>query len=236
MKKAFCFCLALLFLAGIGGYVFSLRSPSQFCWLVFGSDTQVRVLVRLDGRAVSLEQHREGAAVQSIAHFDRLEDFRPVEFGTAVGRTALLSGITDLEAAAPTKLLEFTVQVKTPGSEFRQAAWVWMASDRDQAAMVPFDGHLNVSPEDKKISNGTLRWEMPSDLFIQRGNKATEFFVNAGTTNNQKNCRVSVCTVDPETNQPLLPKGVHPFADIEFPAKDPSHPPLKRRYALAAVC
>lgn len=163
-KKALLLSLALLVLAGIGGFVFYPRHPSQFCWLVFGSDPQVRVLVRLDGTTVSLEQHRDGAAVQQVAHFDRLEDFQPVEIRSAEGRTAILSGITDLDVASPAKLLEFTVQVKAPTSEYRQAGWVWMTSDREKAPIVPFDGSLNVSPEMRGNQRRSLRRQLPFPL------------------------------------------------------------------------
>jgi hypothetical protein len=236
-KKALLLGLVLLVVAGIGTFVFYPRHQPQFCWLVFGSDAKVRVLVCLDGTAVSLERHGNGSAAQRIAHFDRLEDCKEVVIHSADGESSyVLTGITDLNAVPLTKLLEFTVQVKTPTSEYRQAGWVWMALDLGKATSAPFHGPLSVSPVDKRIEIPNIRWELPAGLTLRRGDKPSDLFVSIGTTNEQNSCRVAVCTVDVQTKVSLFPNDVHPFADIEFPAKDSRDPPIHKRYALAAVC
>lgn len=237
MKKTAGIVLLLLsMLTGIGGWLFSHRNRPQFCWLVFGPDARVRILACLDGTAVSLEKH-DGPTMQQLGSWDHLEDCKQVAIpADNSGTSYVLSGITDLGVVPPDKLVEFAVEIRTPAGEYRQAGCLWLNPEPAQAAVVAFHGPLSAAFVDKKIDEGAVRWDMPAGLVFRRGDKTTDLFVNVGTTNDQNSCRVVVSTLDPQTNQPLFPKDVHPVADIEFPGKDPNGPPIHKRYPLAVIC
>lgn len=227
-------------LAGIGCFFFYPRHRPQYCWLVFGPDAKARLVVRLDGAAISIERCDEGQSVQNVARFDRLEDCKDVPIPAMDGHTVyVLAEITDIPVVPAERLLAFDVRVSGSSYDFKQGVMVWMGFDKGKAAVAHFHGPLTVSSVDKKFETQVVprvRWEVPGNLVLHRGNKPSELFVTIGTTNDENSCRVTVCTHDHETNQPLFPNDVHPFADVEFPAKEPNRPPIRKRYALAAVC
>jgi hypothetical protein len=227
--------LAISMLAS--GFWLCRPNRPQCCWLVFGPGASVRILVRLDGAVVALERHEHGRPAQEVARFDRLEDCKDVVIeGTDETTTYHLLSVTDLKAAPAARLLEFVVSIHTPASDHQQAGWLWMAVNREKASVAHFDGPLTVSAVDKNIGNPVVRWDIPANLVLRRGEKPTEMFVNVGTTNARDSCRVTVCTVNGQTNQRRFPKEVHPCADIEFPPNEPTRPPIRKRYALASVC
>jgi len=103
-----------------------------------------------------------------------------------------------------------------------------MATDPRKAPLAHFHGPL-------KIEAQTIFWKLPPDLALKRGATPTDLRAFIGTMDPDKGCWAVVRTHD-DKNHSALGEGVHPFVDMEFPAKKKSDPPIKRRYALDQFC
>jgi hypothetical protein len=231
--------LALLFITAVLTGVLAILLPRQrpqYAWLAFGLDAEVRVLARLDGKALSLVRYLDGQPARLIARFGDLAECKDVlireETGAALYR---LTAVEDLNAVPPTKLLAFTVEVNQPALACRQGVILWAAFSPDEAQVAHFGGPLTVSATDKRFDPPRVRWEMPGTFALRRGDQPVELVVNVGTTNTEDSCRVVVCTCD-EQERPLLPAKVCPVAEVEFPPARPGDPPPVRRYPLGRVC
>jgi hypothetical protein len=229
-KRVFCVAVSLMVLAGIGGFLFFPWHEPEYCWLLFGPDAKVRVLVRLEGETVSLDHYANGKPTGRKEHFRNRSECENITLADPDGKTSYvitrMSGSV-VKAGVPTELF---VHVDINGSvNYRQYCDIMeMTDDPETARLAHFHGPLTV--EVRK-----LYWKIPPGLCLQRGNKPTDIFVNIGTMDAEKGCWVVVRTHD-EKNRPAFPKGVHPFVDVEFPPKKEADPSIHRRYPLEAVC
>jgi hypothetical protein len=228
MKKRSLLLLPVVFLAGMGAYLSDLRSKPEYGWLVFGPDAKVRVLVCLDGEAVSLSHYANGKPTGRKESFRHLQDVKEVTAADPDGRTSyVITGMSLVTVKKPAELL-VNVHVQGPMDYCQYADLVGMAGDPNLAPLAHFHGPLTVEAS-------TINWKLPPNLSLQRGDKPTHLRAHVGTMDAQKRCWVVVRTHDAKS-QPAFPQGVHPFVDVEFPSKNKTTPPIKCRYPLAEVC
>jgi hypothetical protein len=233
MKKALVLALALVALGLVAGLAASFFRPPpkpEYCWLLFGPRTEVRVLVRLDGEAVSLEHYAGDRPTGRTEQFKDRSECKNITIADPDGKTSYvitrLSG-TVAKPGAPSDLMA-SVDIKGP-LEYRQYCdVVAMAADPKAAPVAHFHGPLTVEAQ-------TLFWKLPPGLALHRGGKPTDLRAFVGTMDAKRGCWVVVRTHEGQ-DLPAFPKGVHPFVDVEFPAKKPGAPPIKKRYPLDQFC
>jgi hypothetical protein len=233
MKKALVFTLTLVALglvAALGASFFRPPPKPEYCWLLFGPQAAVRILVRFDGEAVSLEHYAGDKPAGRKEQFKNRSECQNVTIADPDGKSSYvithLSG-TIARPGAPTDLM-VSVDIKGP-LEYRQYGdIVAMGADPRTAPVAHFHGPLTVEAQ-------TVFWKPPPDLALSRGDKPTDLRAFIGTMDAKKGCWVVVRTHEGQ-NQPAFPKGVHPFVDVEFPAKKRGDPPIKKRYALDQFC
>jgi RNA polymerase sigma factor (sigma-70 family) len=237
-----------------------VRKPGAFyCWLVFGPEKKVRALVRLDGDEVAIDRDGDGRFDSKGERFESEKDCKNVTIANPGGMTSYV--VTFVEAfklVPPEKVLEFGVHVRGDRDYF-QGGDVQMAESPDGAPEAHFDGPLTVSPQTFRIQNRAVRlfqnglldanallpqWltqlagkqlyvepELPASL--KRGNEPTLLVAGVATSGDRS--IVALLSADTEAarrEKSTFPAGVHPVVDVEFPAKKPGDPPIKRSYPL----
>jgi len=230
MKKWTLLALALLLVlvsVGFGIYLLIPAKP-EYCWLVFGPEAKLRVLVRLGGNRlqgnkvyIDRDGHSEFIGPEETA-FDGQRYFATHD---------LLIDDPDKEATYTiTRIVRFddphapylSASVHIQGSlEYRQYCAVELASSPQSAKQAHFHGPLTVELSPK------APWT------LQRGYKPTRLRVSIGTMDAQKGCWAVVETERKDGS--AFPKGVHPVVDVEFPGRDKG-PPIRRRYPLDEPC
>jgi hypothetical protein len=227
-KRNLIFVVPVVLLAGVGAYFLDSRSKPEYGWLVFGRDAKVRLLVCLDGEAISLTQYANGKPTGRNERFPHPQDLKEVTVSDPDGRTSYaITGISRVKLGQPAELM-VNVHIQGPIDYRQYCDLVGMAGNPEGAPLGHFHGPLTVEAQ-------TINWKLPPKLALQRGSKPTDLRVNAGTMDAQKRCWV-VVRIDDDKSQPAFKPGVHPFVDVEFPRKNKSGPPVKRRYALDKVC
>jgi hypothetical protein len=224
------FVVLVILLAGSGAYFLDSRSNPQYGWLVFGRDARVRVLVCLDGEALSLTHYANGEPTGRNERFTRPQDLKEVAVSDPDGRASyMITGMSsqNVKAGQPAELV-VEVHIKGPIDYRQYCVLVGMAGNTEGAPLAHFHGPLTVEAS-------TINWKLPPNLSLQRGNKPTDLRAHVGTMDAQKRCWVVVRTHD-DKSQSAFPQGVHPFVDVEFPSKEKAGPPVKRRFALDKVC
>jgi hypothetical protein len=241
-RKRLLFCVSLAALAGLGAswgvlaggrLPFLARPVPQCCWLAFGPQANVRVLVRLDGEAVTLEQYVGDRPTGRMEQFQDRYECKGVTIEDPDGRTSyVLTGMSGTAAKGdePARLL-VRVSVKGPVEYREYCDIVPVSPDPARAGLAQFHGPLTVQAQ-------TVNWEVPADLALRRGDRATDLRAVVGTMDACKGCWVVVCSHESAGGKttPAFPPGVHPFVDVEFPAQRPGDPPLHCRYPLDQFC
>src|SRR5262249_13275157 len=102
MKKRILLLLVpIVLLVGIGAYFLEIRAKPQYGWLVFGPDAKVRVLVCLDGQAVSLTHYINGQPTGRKERFRDLLDLKEVAVIDPDKRTSyVITGMHRINLAA----------------------------------------------------------------------------------------------------------------------------------------
>jgi hypothetical protein len=230
LKKPIVYLSAsLLLLAGILAFLVSRPKP-QYCWLVFGPNAQVRVLVSLNGKTVSLEHYADEKPTGRRERFPIDAEFEQITLADPDGETSYV--ITrvhqPLVPAGAHPELFVNVEVKGPVS-YRQYSDVGeMADDPEKAPLSHFHGPLTV--EVRKIN-----FEIYPGLALKRGDKPAKMNAVVGTMDARKGCWVVVSSQD-ENGDKFFPEGVHPVVDVEFPPAHEGDPPIRQRYPLDRVC
>jgi hypothetical protein len=229
MKRGtFFFLLPVVLLAGIGAYFSDNRSKPGYGWLIFGPDAKVRVLVCVDGEALSLTEYTNGQPTGRKESFSHLQDIKEVAVADPDGKTSyVITGMSRITVKKPTELM-VNVHIKGPINYRQYCDLTAMAGDPEAAPLAHFHGPLAVEAS-------TINWKIPPNLSLQRGNKPTDLRAHVGTMDAQKRCWVVVVSHDGK-NHPAFPQSVHPFVDVEFPSKNKAAPSIKRRYPLAEFC
>jgi hypothetical protein len=229
-KRMLVLLVPLVLLVGIGAYFLERGAKPVYSWLVFGPDAKVRVLVCLDGEAVSLTHYTNGHPTGRSKRFRDLQDLKEVAVADPDGTTSyVITGMSriNMKSGQATELL-VNVDIKGPINYRQYCDLAGMAGNPEGAPLAHFHGPLTVEAS-------TINWKLPPNLCLHRGTKPTDLRAHVGTMDAQKRCWVVVVTHD-NKRQPAFPQGVHPFVDVEFPSKAKTAPPIKRRYPLADVC
>jgi hypothetical protein len=232
MRKTFLFALIVAAAAAVGADPAGGTGP-QYCWLGFGPQGKVRVLVRLDGEAVTLEHYAGDRPTGRKERFTHRNDCKDVTINDPDGRTSYLLtrlGGTVAKPGAPADLIA-SVSIKGPVA-YRQYCDIPRMSDKPKGAPeAPFHGPLTAGPV-------TVNWKLPPSFVLRLGDEPTVLQALVGTMDAAKGCWVVVRSHEGagEKMKSAFPAGTHPFVDVEFPAKKPGDPPVKRRYPLNELC
>jgi uncharacterized protein (TIGR03067 family) len=216
----------------------TLERIKEYCWLHFGPKAEVRVLVRLDGEAVTLKHYAAGKPTARKEQFADQTKYPSAAHGRDVsikdpdGKTAyLITNLSVVRAGKPATLFA-DVDIKGPVS-YRQYCYAEMVTDPDKAPTAHFHGPLTIQAE-------SINWGEPlRDLALLRGATPMHLRAFVGTMDRKKGCWVLVRSgVDagPSKKYPDFPKGIHPIVEIEFSPKRPGDEPVKRRYELDDFC
>jgi hypothetical protein len=221
-----------LFTVIAGSVVAFLLLPAkpEYCWLVFGPNANLRVLVRLQGSKVYMDRDGDGQFTRPEESLGRIDECRDIAIAGSDGlgscTIAQIALVADERRPSRKSLL---VDVDIHGLiAYRQYCDVELASTPQSAKVAHFHGPLTV--EARKIL-----WILPSDLKLQRGDEPTKVQVVIGTMDAEQGCWVVVRT-QAKKDEPVFPKGVHPVVDVEFQPKHQGAPPITRRYALDEPC
>jgi hypothetical protein len=231
--------IVVVLAVGTVAFFLSTRSKPQYCWLVFGPQAQLRVLVRLDGKTVSLDRDGDGTFDGKGERFDRLDECKDVLIKDSDGKTSYVITLVDLlPTVPPEKFVEVRVKIKGP-LEFPQGCIIGMTNEPKGAPEAHFHGPLTIGPASWKLEaiNGTknlvLRSLLPASL--QKTEKTKDLFAGVGM--NAENSFVCLNSRDDKNRtQSPFPEGVHPFVDVEFPPQRTGDPPIKKRYSLNKFC
>jgi len=237
MRKKVLLLAGLLAVIAGGSVAFLLVPPKpEYCWLVFGPETKLRVLVRLQGSSVSICPGGDPSA--SGAWFGRMDECQDVVLSDpddqATYTITRMSRIID--EGGPLRRRSIMINVHIQGSlDYRQYCDLEVCPSPLAAKEAHFHGPLTV--EVRKVN-----WELRPDLLaLRRGSEPTRIPVIIGTMDAKKGCWVVVRNqykppAARDELQPAFAKGVHPFVDVEFPAAQEGAAPIKRRYPLDNPC
>src|SRR5262249_45395692 len=178
---------------------------------------------------VSLTHYINGQPTGRKERFRDLLDLKEVAVIDPDKRTSyVITGMHRINlAAAQASELLVNAHIKGP-LDYRQYCDLVLAGSPEGAPLAYFHGPLTVEAS-------TINWKLPPKLCLYRGNKPTDLRAHVGTMDAQKRCWVVIYTHD-DKSRPAFPQGVHPFVDVEFPSKNKTAPPIKRRYPLDEVC
>ncbi|HEV2947703.1 MAG TPA: hypothetical protein VGX70_10025 [Gemmataceae bacterium] len=213
---------------GVGAYLHGGTKP-KYAWLVFGAEGKLRVQVCLDGEAIALEQFVDGKSTGRKDHFKNTSNEASVTIPDPDGMTSyVISRISDHvnKADGRTQLMA-NVDIKGP-VEYRQYCDLEMKEDPKEARQAHFHGPLTAGPV-------TIAWKIPEKLALVRGDKSTDLPALVGTMDGDGGCWV-VIRSHGANNEPAFPKGIHPFVEVEFPAKEKDGPSIRKRYPLNQFC
>jgi hypothetical protein len=232
MKKAILFSLFVAAAIAVGADPAGGAGP-QYCWLVFGPEGKVRVLVRLDGEAVTLEHYVGDRPTGRKERFKHRNDCKDVTIGDPDGKTSYLLTSVSGTVAKPGAPIELFANVTIKGPvAYQQYCDVPQMSDKPQGApLAHFHGPLTAGPV-------TVNWKLPPGFALRLGDEPNDVRALVGTMDAAKGCWVVVRSHEGagEKVKSAFPPGTHPFVDVEFPAKKPGDPPVKRRYPLDHFC
>jgi RNA polymerase sigma factor (sigma-70 family) len=235
------------------------KSESSYCWLVFGPQAKLRVLVRLAGDEIAIDRDADGKFDSKDERFDSEKDCKDVEIADPDGKTSyVITAVHLLHVVPPEKFLE--VRVHTRGAlSYPQGAIIQLADRPKRAPEAHFNGPLTIAPKGLRITN-RASYLLENDLFdlgflvpeplkrlsgkgmfsesmlpkSLKRDGPTDLYATVSTEGNQS--RVCVCspgdTQEERRQKAPFPQGVHPTATVEFPAKKPGDPPIKKRYPL----
>ncbi|HLJ95205.1 MAG TPA: hypothetical protein VKU02_18655 [Gemmataceae bacterium] len=238
MNKCWLLCLCVLLLAGsVGFVVYPLLKPGvrRYCWLYFGPETKVCLLVCVEGEAISFAHYVDGSFTGQTERFGDRTKCTNLTIADPDGENCYtitrISGMTS-GRETPKELLVH-VDIKGPVEYHQYGDTTEMGLDPETAPMAHFRGPLTVGA-------ATINWKLPRDLALQRGNQPTDVRALVGTFDAARRCWVVVRSESmftrPEERHSTFPEGIHPVVDIEFPPKNPGDLPIKRRYALDQFC
>jgi hypothetical protein len=235
MKRAILVCSSAVALLGMGVGALHFRTEPQYCWLAFGPEGRVRLLVCYRGGELSFEEYVDGAPTGRKDSFASRADVRGIVLADPDGETTYSLTRVSGGAAKKGEPANLLVHVDVSGPVvYEQYCDVRaVTGDPLQAPVAHFHGPLSAGP-------ATVNWQLPADLALRRGGEPTDLRAVVGTMDSAKGCWVVVRSENlfthPDARRSMFPEGVYPVADIEFPAKRPGDPPVKRQYALDQFC
>lgn len=221
------FCLAALVLS----WLLNVSSAKGgYCWLVFGPRGENRLLLHKSGEEWFLDRDGDGAFRGSG---ERLGFSGPTRVPLAnLAGTGVDYTLTSLRAYHDNDLGDrclVEMDVEAPGHpSFRQFADIDLGRTRRRAGLGHFHGPLTVQAQ-------TLAWQLPPGLGLRRGDKPTDMRVLIGTVDAATRCWTTVMVMG-TNGASRFPTNVHPFVEVEFPARNSGAAPLQVRYPLKEFC
>ena len=222
--------VSVLLLIGMGAFFFASPDKPQYAWLLFGKNAEARVLICLNGKAVSLEHYANGRPTGRKDLFRNDSECNNVLIADPDGETSyVITRLRQFEvpAGAHAELMIY-VEIRGPITYREYANIEEMADDPEAAPLSHFHGPLTV--EVRKTN-----FKIHPGLALQRGHKPTDLSAVVGTMDAQKGCWVVVSSQG-DDNGRTFPEGTHPVVDVEFPSGNEGDPPIRRRYPLDRVC
>ncbi|HEV3258344.1 MAG TPA: sigma-70 family RNA polymerase sigma factor [Gemmataceae bacterium] len=236
------------------------KSEPRYCRLVFGPKSRVRALVRLDGEEVSIDRNGDGKFGKG-ERFKPEKDCKDVVIRDPDGKTSyVITYVHVLHVVPPETFLEVRVHIRGP-LRYPQVCIIQMGYKAKGAPEAHFDGPLTIAPQGWRIAYRASRLlenelvdvefllpqslkqlagkQMGSVSMLPRSLKRTgqPTDLSACIITEGENGFVAVCSPD-DKDRDTSPfrKGVHPFVDVEFPAKKQGDRPVKKRYPLDQFC
>jgi hypothetical protein len=193
----------------------------KYCLLVFGLKANTRIWLVLDGDVLYVDRNgngdltEEGECIEALRTTDSQEDFVIGEVTEIDGKTKHAN--LDLTRYGKDRHLVIGVDFK---EKYRQQAGVGL------------EGRLQFTdrPQDAPIIHfgGPLTQCLSRSVSLKPGEQE-EIYVEVGTTGSGKGTFAAIPFE-------VVPKGLQPAVEIEFPAKDRGGQPDWRRYDLTARC
>jgi RNA polymerase sigma factor (sigma-70 family) len=236
----------------------------HYCWLGFGPKAKIRALVRLKGEEVAIDRDGDRKFDRPGERFESENDCKNVVIADPDGSTSyVITSVHVLHVVPPQKYLAVRVHVRGAVS-YPQCCIVQLANQANGAPLAHFHGPLKISTDGWRIVNRATRlFEnslvnvdglLPQSLKDLAGKElATESTLPkslnrsgepaslyAGIATDGDGTHVAICSPsdDPEKRRETapFPKGIQPVVDVEFPAKNPGSPTIKKRYLLDQFC
>jgi hypothetical protein len=219
--------LMLVALAAVALF-FNRPREAQYCWLVFGSEGSLRVLVERTAKSIAIDGNADGR-FSAAERFKSLQDCQNFVIADPDDRSRyVITSVNEYrdEDSAVARLM-FSIDIEGPVA-YQQYCDVGMHGRAETASRAHFHGPLSIDVR-------RIWGKLPKGLVLTRGEEPSELQVNIGTFDVAKDCWVVVRTHDDE-GESAFPEGVHPFADVEFPAQTAGDPPIVERYPLDQFC
>ena len=199
----------------------------QYALLLFGREAKLCVWAVLDGDDLYLDRNGDGDLTGPGKRFAKIADCRNVEIADPDGKTRyVITGVNAIKDGKPPQS-HLMISVDIKGSlTYQQYCDVPLRGKRE-AAVAHFHGPLTAGPR-------TINWKLPPKLALETGAKAPDLYAVVGTMDAKHGCWVVVRTH--KGDKSAFPKGISPTVDVEFPAKAPGGPPVKKRFRLDKFC
>jgi RNA polymerase sigma factor (sigma-70 family) len=235
------------------------KSNPHYCWLVFGPKAKVKALVRLDGEEVAIDRDGDGKFDSKGERFKSEKDCKDVVIADPDGKTSyVITSVHVLHVVPPEKFLEVRVHIRGT-LKYPQACIIQLADRPKGAPQAHFHGPLTIAPKGwriadrasllldlgpllpqplKQLAGKGIGTESTLPKSLQRTGEPTDLC--AAILTKGKSSFVAVCSPDDtqegRREKSPFPRGIHPMVDVEFPAKKPGDPPIKKRYPLDQFC
>jgi RNA polymerase sigma factor (sigma-70 family) len=240
------------------------ESDAHYCWLMFGPK-KVRTLVRLKGKEVAVDRDGDGKFDGEGERLASETGCKGVVVADPDGKTSYVITFAEvLHTVPPEKFIETRVKIRGT-CPYPEGCIVQMANSPRDAPQAHFHGPLTIAPHGWRVVNradlllenhltNAVAGLLPRSLqrlagkklsslsmlpkSLTRAGEPTELYACVATDGENSHAAVCSPADTPQGRREIapFPKGVHPFVDVEFPAKRPSDPPLKKRYPLDQFC
>jgi hypothetical protein len=217
------------------------QNPAQpgYCWLTFGPEAKLRVLVCLEGKSITMER-RVGDKVEGVQErFPGLKDCKDVTIKDPDGKTSyVIKAVEDLGLVDTLgKGLAIEVEIKG-ATTFWEGARARLADQPARAPQVRFNAPLSIGVAEtmRGTVHRTLVWKPPSDLALVKGDRPTELTVTIRNKDPEADSYVTVCTTDDSGAKCLFPEALRPVLDVEFPSAKVGGQPVRKQYTLDKFC
>jgi hypothetical protein len=238
-KRALFTSLASAGLAAFGAYfLFWQLWPAsvEYGWLEFGPTGELRALVSVTGcgprDTITIQPFAGETPIGTAEQFENTG--QPVEIRLTdpdgVTSYVIRKAATPLPRPKKGEPAELMVNVEIDGPvKYRQYSDLSeMTRSLETAPVSHFHGPLAIGP--------VADWGIvPSDLVLESGGREIDLRAFISTMDAKRGCWV-VVKAHEDIDKCLFPDGVRPVADIEFPARTPGDPPIRRRYLLDDFC
>jgi hypothetical protein len=201
------------------------KSP-KFALLVFGPEAKLHVWIVTDGETVFVDRNGDGDLTDPKKRFAKQDDCRNIEIANPEGKTQYVITSIGVHEFSGEKHLMVNVDVKG-AHPYQQYSDAKLAERPSDAPISHFAGPLTMEVR-------TINWKVPTELALHTGDSPVDLNAVLGTMDADRGCWVVVRSEPADGAGPG--KDVHPAVEVEFPAKTPGAPPVKKRYLLEKRC